>query len=102
MMDLQLCFDQLLTWPTDQPRHATTTLSNPVEADRPRFGVLLRTQPLAVPATQLHILSSGEVQKNRGKGVVNDRNSMSHQNAADRRDVRNSAEKRMTQMRTDG
>ena len=37
MMDLQLCFDQLLTWPTDQPRHATTTLSNPVEADRPPF-----------------------------------------------------------------
>ena len=37
---LQLLFDQLFTWPTDQPRHATTTISNPVETDRPRFGEL--------------------------------------------------------------
>lgn len=29
--------DQLFTWPTDQPRHATQTCGNPVESDRPRF-----------------------------------------------------------------
>ena len=31
----QLLFDQFFTWPTDQPRHATSTYSHPVEADRP-------------------------------------------------------------------
>src|SRR5262245_37769673 len=29
-------FDQLFTWPTDQPRHATSTCGNPVESNRPR------------------------------------------------------------------
>src|SRR4029079_11259109 len=33
----QLMFDQLFTWPTDQPRHATSTYGNPVESNRPRF-----------------------------------------------------------------
>ena len=33
----QLLFDQLFTWPADQPRHATTTSGDPVEADRPRI-----------------------------------------------------------------
>ena len=32
----QLLFDQLFTWPTDQPRHATSTYGHPVESDRPR------------------------------------------------------------------
>src|SRR5579871_5318280 len=31
----QLFFDQLLTWPTDQPRHATRTDNDPVETYRP-------------------------------------------------------------------
>jgi hypothetical protein len=32
-----LLFDQLFTWPADQPRHATATRQIPVEADRPLF-----------------------------------------------------------------
>ena len=32
----QLSFDQLFTWPTDQPRHATFTRGEPVNTDRPR------------------------------------------------------------------
>lgn len=31
----QLLFDQLFTWPTDQPRHATSTCGEPVKSDRP-------------------------------------------------------------------
>ena len=31
----QLMCDQLLTWPADQPRHATLTYGDPVETDRP-------------------------------------------------------------------
>ena len=34
---LQLLFDQLFTWPTDQPRHATLIDDDPVKSDRPRF-----------------------------------------------------------------
>ena len=34
----QLCCDQLFTWPADQPRHAASTTSSPVETDRPRMG----------------------------------------------------------------
>jgi hypothetical protein len=30
-----MSFDQLFTWPTDQPRHATGTCSDPVESNRP-------------------------------------------------------------------
>lgn len=33
----QFFFDQLFTWQTDQPRHATTTRGEPVESDRPRL-----------------------------------------------------------------
>jgi len=32
----QLLFDQFFTWPTDQPRHATSTYGHPVESGRPR------------------------------------------------------------------
>ena len=31
----QILFDQLFTWPTDQPRHATGTYGDPVESNRP-------------------------------------------------------------------
>ena len=31
----QLIFDRLFTWPADQPRHATVTLGEPVNTDRP-------------------------------------------------------------------
>lgn len=31
-----MLFDQLFTWPTDQPRHATSSCSHPVETVRPR------------------------------------------------------------------
>jgi hypothetical protein len=31
----QMSFDQLFTWPTDQPRHATGTCGDPVESNRP-------------------------------------------------------------------
>lgn len=34
---LQLLFDQLFTWPADQPRHATLIDDDPVKSDRPRF-----------------------------------------------------------------
>ena len=31
----QMLFDQLFTWPTDQPRHATDTYGDPVKSNRP-------------------------------------------------------------------
>ncbi len=42
---LQILFGQLLTWPTDQPRHATSVSSYPVESNSP---------PLAVNILCLH------------------------------------------------
>jgi hypothetical protein len=30
-----MLFDQLFTWPTDQPRHATDTYGDPVKSNRP-------------------------------------------------------------------
>src|SRR3989337_527922 len=36
----QLKYDQLLTWPTDQPRHATSASSYPVESSSPPREVL--------------------------------------------------------------
>jgi hypothetical protein len=38
----QMLFDRLFTWPADQPRHATSTLIDPVESNRPR-GAPVRT-----------------------------------------------------------
>ena len=32
-----MLFDQLFTWPTDQPRHATDTYGDPVKSNRPLF-----------------------------------------------------------------
>src|ERR1700722_14035196 len=32
-----MSFDQLFTWPTDQPRHATGTCGDPVKSNRPLF-----------------------------------------------------------------
>ena len=42
---LQLLFDQLLTRPADQPRHATLIDEDPVKSDRPRSGVSPSDQP---------------------------------------------------------
>src|SRR5580704_4993038 len=38
----QMLFDQLFTWPTDQPRHATDTYGDPVKSNRPPLCLVLR------------------------------------------------------------
>lgn len=50
----QFFFDQLFTWQTDQPRHATTTRGEPVESDRPR---LAGTASMSIQAFRVKILS---------------------------------------------
>ncbi len=46
-----MSFDQLFTWPTDQPRHATGTYGDPVESNRPlssnkNYGRLTHLNPI--------------------------------------------------------
>ena len=36
-----MLFDQLFTWPTDQPRHATDTYGDPVKSNRPPLLVMI-------------------------------------------------------------
>ena len=44
----QMNCDQLFTWPTDQPRHATSTYGEPVEADRPRLWIAINLYEIKV------------------------------------------------------
>jgi hypothetical protein len=49
----QMSFDQLFTWPTDQPRHATGTCGDPVKSSRPpssikNYGRLTHLNPIGI------------------------------------------------------